>query len=192
GGVRIILRDRVLVLFLLFCAMGYSTFQAYDTFFSLYLHGLGAGTGMVGIAIGLAGLCELPAMALAGRMMKMLGVKRLLLIGFGIAVVRWSAYAALPNPNLALVFQTLHGLSFTAYYIAALTFIDRRVPPHLRTTGQTLFYGATFGLGSWAGATFFGILYDYLHVRGMFLAAALTCAIALGGLLLVTPSELQA
>jgi len=69
------------------------------------------------------------------------------------------------------------------------TISDRRVPPHLRTTGQTLFYGATFGLGSWAGATFFGMPYDYLHVRGMFLAAALTCATALGGLLLVTPSE---
>ena len=189
GGVRTILRDRVLVLFLLFCAVGYSTFQAYDTFFSLYLHGLGAGTAMVGIAIGLSVLSELPAMALAGRVMKRLGVKRLLLIGFGLAVIRWLAYAAFPNPNLALIFQTLHGISFTAYYIAALTFIDLRVPRHLRTTGQTLFYGATFGLGSWAGATFFGILYDYLNARGMFLAAGFTCAIALAGLLLVTPSE---
>jgi PPP family 3-phenylpropionic acid transporter len=190
GGVRIILHDRVLILFLFFCALGYSTFQAYDTFFGLYLHNLGAGTATVGIAIGLSVLSELPAMALAGRMIKWLGVKRLLLLGWGLALVRWLAYAAFPNPNLALIFQTLHGISFTAYYVAALTFIDRRVPPHLRTTGQTLFYGATFGLGSWAGATFFGILYDYLNVRGMFLAAGFTCAIALGGLLLVTPSEL--
>jgi PPP family 3-phenylpropionic acid transporter len=189
GGAHIILHDRVLVLFLLFCAIGYSTFQAYDTFFGLYLHGLGAGTGMVGLAIGLAGLCELPAMALAGRIMRRLGVKRFLLLGWGIAVIRWLAYAAIPNPNLALIFQTLHGLSFTAFYVASLTFIDRRVPPHLRTTGQTLFYGATFGLGSWAGAIFFGMLYDYLNIRGMFLIAGLVCAIALGGLLLVTPSE---
>jgi oligosaccharide:H+ symporter len=189
GRIRIILHDRVLVLFLLFCALGYSTFQAYDAFFSLYLHDLGSGTVMIGIAIALSVVSELPAMALASHMIRILGTKRLLLIGFSIATVRWVAYAVLPNPNLALVFQTLHGLSFTAFFVAALTFINRRVPIHLRTTGQTLFYGATFGLGSWAGGTFFGILYDHLNIRGMFLVAGFICTITCGGLLLVTPKD---
>src|SRR5205814_837586 len=113
GGIRIILHDRILMLFILFCGVGYSTFQAYDTFFSLYLHSLGANIIMIGIAIGLSVLSEFPAMALADRMIKRLGVKRLLLLGWGLALVRWLAYAAFPNPNLVLVFQLLHGISFT-------------------------------------------------------------------------------
>lgn len=190
GGLRILLHDRVLILFLLLCAVGYnSTSQAYSTFFGLYLHRLGAGTRMVGIAQGIAGLSELPVMALIGHIMKRLGLKRLLMISFGIAVVRWLVYATLPNLTLVLAFQVVHGLYFTSFYVAALTFIDRRVPPHLRTTGQTLFYGVTFGLGNWAGATFFGTLYDHLNVRGMFLVAGIVCATALVGLLLVMPSD---
>lgn len=187
-GIGTLLRDRVLVLFLILALVGYGTYAAYNTFFALYLKGLGAGTSVVGAAAGLASLSELPVMAVAGLVVARLGVKPLLLAGLGAAFLRWTVYALVHDYRVALLFQLLHGLSFAGFYVAGVTFIDLRVPPHLRATGQTLFNGATFGLGTMLGANLFGALFDRLHAGGMFLIAAALCAAAMLGLLALMPN----
>ena len=187
-GLGTVLQDRVVVLFLALAVVGYGTYAAYNTFFALYLQGLGAGTGVVGLAAGLASLSELPIMALAGRIMARVGVKLLLLAGLGAAALRWLAYGLLHDYRVAVAFSLLHGLSFAGFYVAGITFIDHRVPQHLRSTGQTLFYGATFGLGSVAGSNLFGVLFDQLHAGGMYLVAATLCALSVAGLALFLPN----
>lgn len=183
----VLLRDRTLLLFLLLCMVGYGTFAAYNTFFGLYLRGLGVSTRAIGLASGMASLSELPTMMLSGIMMKRLGIKWLLLIGLSVAIVRWLAYAIFTDYSVLFAFTLLHGVSFASFYIAAVTFIDRYVPIHLRTTGQTLFYGTSFGLGTWASTNLFGALYERLHGSGIFLVAAVLCAASLLGLLLLMP-----
>ena len=183
----VLLRDRTLLLFLLFCMVGYGTFAAYNTFFGLYLRSLGVSTTAIGLAAGMATLSELPTMMLSGLLMKRLSVKWLLLIGLGVATVRWLAYATFTDYTILFAFTLLHGISFASFYTAAVTFIDRHVPMHLRTTGQTLFYGTSFGLGTWASNNLFGALYEWLHGSGMFLAAAALCIVSILGLLLLIP-----
>lgn len=185
----VLLRDRMLLLFLLLCMVGYGTFAAYNTFFGLYLRSLGVSTTAIGLASGMATLSELPTMMLSGILMKRLSVKWLLLIGLGVAVVRWLAYAAFTDYTILFAFTLLHGISFASFYTAAVTFIDRYVSIHLRTTGQALFYGTSFGLGTWASNNLFGILYERLHGSGMFLVAAALCAISILGLLLLIPRD---
>lgn len=187
-GIASLLRDRVVAVFLLLALVGYGTYAAYNTFFALYLRGLGAGTGVVGLGAGLASLSELPVMAVAGLVVRRVGVKPLLLAGLGAALLRWLAYGLLHDYRVALAFQLLHGLSFAGFYVAGVTFIEYRVPARLRATGQTLFNAATFGLGTVLGANLFGVLYDRLHAGGMFLAAAAICAAAIMGLALLMPN----
>ncbi len=188
-GIGVLLRDRVLLVFLLLCALGYGTYATYNTFFALYLKGLGADTHVVGTAVALASASELPVMALAGPIIARIGVKPLLLLGLGAACARWITYGLLHDYRIAVAVGLLHGVSFAGFYVAGVTFIDRRVPSRLRATGQTLFNGATFGLGSVIGANLFGALYDHLHANGMFLVAAGVCAIAIVGLALLVPGE---
>ena len=188
-GIGVLLRDRVLVVFLLLCALGYGTYATYNTFFALYLKGLGADTHVVGAATALASASELPVMALAGPIMARIGVKGLLLLGLGAACARWTAYGLLHDYRIAVAVGLLHGVSFAGFYVAGVTVIDRRVPARLRATGQTLFNGAMFGLGSVIGSNVFGMLYDHLHANGMFLVAAGVCALAIVGLTLFIPVE---
>jgi len=187
-GIASVLRDRVVALFLVCALVGYGTFAAYNTFFSLYMKGLGAGTGVIGLAAGIATLSELPVMALAGWAIRRIGVKPLLIAGLTSDVVRWTAYALLHDYRLALLFQPLHGLGFAGFYVAGVTFVEQRVPARLRSTGQTLFNAALFGVGSVAGSNLFGHLYDHLHASGMFLVAALLCLPALAGVIIFVPS----
>ncbi|MGH2409517.1 MAG: MFS transporter, partial [Chloroflexota bacterium] len=48
-GISSVLRDRVVVIFLIAALIGYGTFSAYNTFFALYMKGLGAGTNVIGL-----------------------------------------------------------------------------------------------------------------------------------------------
>jgi len=187
-GIAQVLTDRVVVIFLLLAVMGYGTFAAYNTFFPLYLRSLGAGTNVVGLASGLASLSELPVMALAGTVVARVGVKPLMLAGLGAAALRWLAYGLLRDYHLVLAFQLLHGLSFAGFYVAGVTFMDRRVPARLRSTGQTVFNAATFGLGSVAGSNLFGVLFDRLHAGGMFFVAGVIAAAAILGMVLLVPN----
>jgi PPP family 3-phenylpropionic acid transporter len=189
GGIGALLRNRGIMVFLTFCALGFGSSAAYNTFFPLYLHGLGAGTAVIGLAAALASLSEFPMMVLSGRIMAWVGVKPLLLLGLGASALRWTAYGLLHDFRLALIFQVLHGLTFAASYVAGVTFMDSHVPAHLRSVGQTLFYGASFGLGAVAGTNVFGILYDHIHAHGIFLVAAATCAVAVAGIMIFVPNR---
>lgn len=182
-----LLRDRTLLLFLLFCMIGYGTFAAYYTFFNLYLRSLGVDTSGIGLISGLAIVSELPIMIFSGLLLKWLGAKWLLLAGLGVAVVRWLAYGLFTEYALLFAFTLLHGISFGCFYIASVTFIDQHVPAQLRTTGQTLLYGASFGLGIWISTNLFGLFYDWLPGGGMFIIAALVCLAAMLGLFLLIP-----
>jgi PPP family 3-phenylpropionic acid transporter len=185
----ILFQDRVLLLFLLLCAIGYGTFSSYSTFFGLYLRSLGISTAQIGLASGMASLFELPVMMLSPLLLKRPGVKWLLIIGLCAAVVRWLGYATFTDYPALFLFTLLHGLSFASFYVAAVTFLDRRVPPLLRTTGQTLFYGTCFGLGSWISTNFYGTLYERLHGSTMYFIAAAICAASILGLILLLPRD---
>jgi PPP family 3-phenylpropionic acid transporter len=187
--VLILLQDRVLLLFLLLCTVGYGTFASYSTFFALYLRSLGIDTAAIGFASGMASLGELPIMMLSPLLLKRLGTKWLLIVGLGAAVVRWLGYATFTDYPALFSFTLLHGISFASFYVAAVTFLDRRVPPELRTTGQTLFYGTCFGFGSWACTNFFGALYERLHGSTMYFVAAAICATSILGLILLIPRD---
>lgn len=182
------LRRPVVGLFLILVAIGFATSAAYNTFFALYLHGLGAGTPVIGVAAALASLSELPVMALSGRVIARFGVKTLLVAGFLGASVRWLAYGLIGDYRLALLFQALHGLSFAASYVAGVTYMDRLIPEQLRATGQTVFSGTVFGLATVVGSNLFGALFDHLHAHGMFLAAAGMALAATVGVVVLLPS----
>jgi len=178
AGIGTLLGNRVVLVFLILALVGYGTAAAYNTFFALYLRSLGAGTGIVGIGAAIASLSELPVMALSGRIMARVGVKPLLLVSLGVAALRWGAYGLIHDYHIALAFGLLHGLTFAGFYTAGVTFIDRHVHASLRSTGQAVFNGATFGLGTMLGSNLFGVLFDRIGPNGMFLVASAICAVA--------------
>lgn len=183
-----VFRRPIVGLFLLLVALGFATSAAYNTFFALYLHDLGASTPIIGVAAALASLSELPVMALSGRVIARFGAKTLLVAGFLGASIRWLLYGLIGDYRVALVFQVLHGLSFAASYVAGVTYMDGIIPTHLRSTGQTVFSGTVFGLAAVVGSILFGALFDHLHAHGMFLAAAAMALLATVGMLVLLPT----
>jgi PPP family 3-phenylpropionic acid transporter len=102
-----------------------------------------------------------------------------LLIALAATVVRALAYTVVSDPWMFLVVSLLHGLTFSAMWVAGVSFADSMAPEGLGATAQGLFSAVLLGLGGIAGGLIGGFLYDELGAVAMFRWAA---AFALVGL----------
>jgi PPP family 3-phenylpropionic acid transporter len=91
------------------------------------------------------------------------------------------------SPVVLIALAALHGISFGAFYVASISWVAERAPGSLRSTGQSLFVAATFGIGGLIGFTGSGRLYDAIGGSRLFLIAAVAEVIpfAVAALLLV-------
>ncbi len=154
------------------------TFNAYNTFFSLYFASLGGNTKLLGVAWMLSALSEIPVFYYGDWLLKRFGTDFLLKFAGAVYGLRWLIYAYLTTSEAVLAAQLLQGISFGLFYLAAVNHANRLTPRELLTTGQSLFAAITFGVGSTFGSIFGGLLYQVGGFQGMFLALAAIILIA--------------
>lgn len=174
--------NRPFLLFLLAMVALQFTHPLAVAYLPLYLKDIGAPGWVIGAAWGIAAGMEVPLMALTPRLIRRYGAKRVL-VGFTAAVpLRWALYSVITMPLLILPLQFLHAMAATAYYAAAITYVDGLVPAQWRATGQG-FYGAlSDSLGIGLGSLFFGWVYQTWGITQAFIVGA---GIALVGWLML-------
>ena len=103
------------------------------------------------------------------------------MIALGANVVRLVAYAVMPDAWMVLPIHLLHGLAFSAMWVAGVTYAGELAPPGMGATAQGLFGGVNMGLGAAAGAMMGGLLYDSTGPRAMYGWVAVTVAVGMAG-----------
>ncbi len=180
-GLRRLLLRRDFLIFLASAFLVGMTIGTMNTFYSLYMDGIGAGEGLIGLAWTVAALSEAPMMLYSGRIIRRISASGLLKIAFVTYAVRWLLLSFIYNPVLALVVQLLHGLSFGALLTGGVTYVSERTPEGLGTTAQAVFTTVAFGLASIAGSLAGGSFYDSV---GMMVLFRIMSVVALAGLAL--------
>jgi MFS transporter, PPP family, 3-phenylpropionic acid transporter len=155
--------------FLLSIYLVATTSGAVLTFFSIYMHRIGAGEGLIGLGWALASVSEIPVMIFSVVIIRRIGSIGLLKISFFVFALRWLCFAFISVPGWALAVQLLHGLSFAPFLVGGVTYINERSPEGMSATGQSLLTTVTFGLGSISGALLGGHLIDRVGVSNLFL-----------------------
>jgi PPP family 3-phenylpropionic acid transporter len=181
SNLRMLLTDPAVLYFLLSIFLVAVGSGAVMNFFSLYLDGIGAAEGTIGLAWALAAISEVPVMIYSGALMRRLGATGLLKLAFFIYAARWLLFSFIRDPGWALAVQLLHGLSFAAFLTAGVTYLNERTPVGLTTTAQAVFNVVAFGLASIVGSLLGGYLYD---VVGMAVMLRVLCLLAICGLFL--------
>lgn len=178
GDLLLLLRDRVFLLFLLSVLLCMTALRAYYVFFSIYLDERGVADNLKGVYWSLGVVAEVVFMVFAGRLLRFLGVRWMLALGMLGGALRLFLFSfSLAMPFVALA-QCLHALAFGATHIAAVTFINARVPARLRASGQTLYAAVVGGLGGAAGSRLAGDLAQASGIPYAFRAAALLAGVA--------------
>ena len=106
------------------------------------------------------GLCELPLFYFASRIIKKFDIKNTLIITVLATALRLFLYSIVKNPQAALFIELLHGISWSLFWVVCVEYVNKLVQENWRATGQSLLYGAYYGVGAIAGNLWTGYLYD--------------------------------
>ncbi len=180
GAVRRLLRGEVLV-FLASAFLMLASHGAYYGFFSIHLAAQGRSTVFIGAAWALASAAEIVAMTASTALFRRFSLERVLLGAFAAAVLRWAMLSVTASTAALLASQILHALTYGAFHMASILYMDRLAPPGGKNLGQALNNALTYGLGLMAGFFLQGALFARVGSFGLF---AVSAWIALAGGLL--------
>lgn len=182
------------IVFLLAAGLGQASHGFLYAFGSVYFEAIGYSKFVIGMLWAASVLAEVLMFAFSNRFYRAFGSVRLIMLGTGIATLRWTVTAFAPPLALLFVVQTLHAGSFGLTHLGTMHFIRERVPANMRNTAQGLFSVLSSGVlmsgTMWAsGALYAGLGGGaFLIMAGI---AVVACALAFV-LRAISPTSLAA
>jgi PPP family 3-phenylpropionic acid transporter len=143
--------------------------------------GTGGGPFLIGVAVGLAAVIEIPIFTASSSLGARYGMRNVFLLGAAISILTLLGYAVAQTAGGVAFFRALSGAAFGLKYGALVVLTDRLVPARLRNTGQTLMQLAHWSLGPVIGPAIGGFVYVAFGPPTLFAGAA---ALATGAALL--------
>mgnify|MGYP001056891967 CR=1 FL=1 len=156
------------LLFLIIVFTGGIANATINTYLFPYMKSLGARESIMGLALTMGTVAELPILFFASHFIKKFKAYSLIVFSTIVTCLRFLLLAITPNPSLVLAIQLLNGFTFPLLSVAGVTYVDDHAQPGYRATAQGLFNGTVLGVASAVGGFTGGILFDRLGPRGMY------------------------
>ncbi|WP_141499820.1 MFS transporter [Paenibacillus luteus] len=176
-GFKKLLSNRDFVIFLVACFFVNQTLTAYNSFFVLSFQEAGGSYSLVGVALLLASMTNVPSMLLAAKVVGKIGREKTLVLAAFAYALRWAIQWLYPIPSVMIGIQALHGLSFGLFYVAAVEYVAVASGKQMQATGQSLFNMVFVGLGGIVGNLLNGYLYHAGGPEMMYMACTLSALI---------------
>lgn len=175
---RVFLRPEVAA-FLFACFLMQASHGPYYTFYSIYLEQFAYSKGTIGALWALGVICEIGIFLIMHRVQPRLGLRRVLMMSFGVAAIRWVLIGNFPEHlPILIAAQTLHAVTFGAYHAAAIELVHRFFTGRHQCRGQAIYGSVSFGLGGALGSLYSGLTWASLGPAVTFEIAALCAAVA--------------
>ena len=168
GGMRVLFANQPWMLFLVMVFIAGIGMATINNYLFLYMQSLGASKTLMGFALTVSTISEIPAMFFSDRLLRRFGARGMLVIAMTTIGLRLIFYSLTTQPWVVLVIQLCHGLTFAAIYTAGVYYADQIAPPGMKATTQGMFTGTLMGFGSAAGGFLGGILMDRFSPGGMY------------------------
>jgi PPP family 3-phenylpropionic acid transporter len=162
AGLRLLRDNKDLRWLLAATGLHWMACAPYNGMLAIHVLALGLPPSVVGICAGTAVAAEVAAMLLYPRLADRIAPRHLLCLSFVMSALRWGGMAVVSSPVLIVALALLHSMSFGVFYVSSVAFMARRVPQHLRASGQGLFAAVTFGVGGLIGFSASGAAYSLL------------------------------
>jgi MFS family permease len=183
---RLRLLNRGLIAALVLNLGGNFAAGTYDVIWSLFLEGLGAGLGLIGLTFAMFGLPILVLSPLAGRLVDRRGSFAFIVIGSALPGVTGYLYTLLADPTLAIPLVLVEATGFALLTPALYAVVAANSPPGRSSTAQGLF-GAAGTVGFIVASLVAGalaaenILYPFYVFSGV-MAGSLVIGLLVGGM----------
>ncbi|HEY7600717.1 MAG TPA: MFS transporter, partial [Candidatus Limnocylindrales bacterium] len=114
----------------------------------------------------------------SARLLRRWGAERVLIVALALFVLRWLFFSIAWSPGVAVAGQALHGVTFSALWIAGVSYAEQQAPARLGATAQGLFSGTVYGVSA-VGTVAGGVIYAVAGPAALFQAAAAAVVLAL-------------
>ena len=171
-------RPEVIAFFVVALLMQIS-FGPYYTFYSIYLDEHGYRTSALGIYWSIGVVVEILVFAVSAWIFRRWNAASVLIVSLVSASLRWLMIALWPdNATLMAFAQTLHALSFAAFFAASMQFLVHYFPGRQNGHAQGIYYGFSSGIGGVLGALLSGQVWQAAGGETAFMLGSATAALA--------------
>lgn len=151
---------------------------AYYGFFPVYLEQtIGFDRQWLGLVAAIGVVVEIPFMLGFGRLVRWLGLRRVMLLGVAGIVARMLLLCLWVHPAVAIGIQAFHGLHVLAIHVVPIVYLNDHADDHFRSSIQGLFRMVVLGTGRVAGSLIGGLIAE-VDVRWVFAASGLMSLLA--------------
>jgi PPP family 3-phenylpropionic acid transporter len=178
---KVVFRDPRWLVFLTIAFTGGIGFSVGGAFFFPYMASIGSGESMMGLALAIGTLSEVPVLFFGDRLLKFLKPYSLFLLAAVITGVRLVMFGLNSSPSLVIPIQLLNGLTFAMMWMAGVAYADLHAPKHMKATVQGVFAAMIFGVGSALGGFIGGPLLEFAGGQGLFLYYGIAILVIIGG-----------
>ena len=168
-GAATLLKQRRWQLFLSLALAGGLAATITNSYLFSYLKALGAAEGLMGLALTIGTLSEIPTFFFGNWLLKRFKARPLLNLALLITALRLLALAFSTSPFLVLATQLLNGVSFSAMWMAGVSYADENAPAGMSASAQGLFGSTVYGVGGAVGGLLGGVLLERLGGHGLYL-----------------------
>jgi MFS transporter, PPP family, 3-phenylpropionic acid transporter len=147
-------------------------------FLGVVLQSMGANQSLIGIAVTVGAIIEIPFMAYSGRMLRRFGPVRLLMVAMLLMVARYSLLGMMRVPEWAIAINMLNGPAFVMFWNSAVTYANKMAPKGMAGTAQG-FLNSTMALAGVVSSLLTGVLFDRIGPNGLFIVMASFCLVGL-------------
>lgn len=173
------LRRPQVIAFFVIALLVQISFGPYYTFYSIYLDEHGYSASALGVFWSIGVILEIGVFAASTVILRRWSAATVLIASILSGALRWVMIALWPgNAVLMGLAQTLHALSFAAFFVASMQFLVVFFPGRMNGHAQGVFYGFSSGVGGVLGALIAGWVWSWRGGSAAFLVAALSAVLA--------------
>lgn len=158
-GLKKVLKNREMQLFLLLVFLSSIPARMNDTFLGIHIRSLGGDPSLVGIAFFISAGSEIVIFALSVWWLRQGKELLIMTIAIFFYALRFFLSGIVESALLLAIIQLFQALTFPIYYTAAIQNLYRIVPREWRATGQTVLALLFFGLSGIVSSSVGGFIY---------------------------------
>lgn len=146
------------------CTLLFTFHNLTNSYMIQIVQSLGGDSSNMGMALSIAGLCEIPVMLLFSRLLKHFNSSRLLIISGVFFAIKAAAYLLAGNIPQFYLTQVLQMGSFALYVPASVYYTNETMDDSDKFMGQAVMTSSNT-LGGVIGSLLGGFLLDYANIR---------------------------
>ncbi len=148
-----------------------TSFSFLSNFFNIKVAEAGFSQSWAGYMWSIGVLSEIFFLYNQEKVLKLFNVKTLIAVSMFLAGIRYFATGYTESLFVLCFFSAFHGFGYGTFHIGVMRYIKTCVPDKIKLKAQTMYSGVGYGLGSIAGSSISGIIYDISGLKSVFVTA---------------------